>query len=83
MRKGLCELEHQVQVVNQFSRRGRPRSEAKDPQLATDIMAIVEPHTQTDPELKSSRRYTNLSAAEVYSAQGEKAMRVAKGCKTW
>jgi hypothetical protein len=26
---------------------------------------IVEPHTQSDPELKSSRQYTNLSAGEV------------------
>ena len=43
-------------------------SEEKDPQLAADIRAIVEPHTYADPELKSSRRYTNLSAAEVRAA---------------
>jgi hypothetical protein len=36
--------------------------------LAADIRAIVEPHTHADPELKSSRRYTNLSAAEVRQA---------------
>jgi hypothetical protein len=29
---------------------------------------IVEPHTYADPELKSSRRYTNLSAAEMRQA---------------
>jgi hypothetical protein len=46
-------------------RRGRQRSEEKNPQLAIDIQWIVEPHTHSDPELKSSRRYTNLSAAEV------------------
>lgn len=72
IRKGLCELEHQVQIVDQFSRRGRPRSEAKRPQLAADIRAIVEPHTQSDPELKSSRQYTNLSAAEVREALQQK-----------
>jgi hypothetical protein len=33
--------------------------------LAVDIRGIVEPHTQADPELKSSRLYTNLSAGEV------------------
>ena len=50
-------------------RRTRPlASEEKNPQLAADIRAIVEPHTQADPELKSSRRYTNLSAAEVREA---------------
>ena len=29
---------------------------------------IVEPHTHSDPELKTSRQYTNLSAAEVREA---------------
>ena len=36
--------------------------------MAIDIRLIVEPHTQTDPELKTDRRYTNLSAAEVRRA---------------
>jgi len=36
--------------------------------LAADIRAIVGPHTYADPELKTSRRYTNLSAAEVREA---------------
>ena len=36
--------------------------------MAADIRAIVEPHTHADPELKSARRYTNLSAAEVRDA---------------
>jgi hypothetical protein len=44
---------------------GKKRSEEQNPQLAIDIRLIVEPHTQTDPELKTERRYTNLSAAEV------------------
>jgi hypothetical protein len=44
---------------------GKKRSEEQNPQLAIDIRLIVEPHTQTDPELKTDRRYTNLSAAEV------------------
>jgi hypothetical protein len=47
---------------------GRPSWEQRHPQLAADIRAIVEPKTQADPELKSSRRYTNLSAAEVRKA---------------
>ena len=42
--------------------------EDKTPQLAQDIRAIVEPHTQADPELKSARRYSNLSAANVLEA---------------
>lgn len=47
---------------------GKKRSEDQNPQLAIDIRLIVEPHTQTDPELKTDRRYTNLSAKEVRQA---------------
>ena len=43
-------------------------SEDKDPGLAADIRAIVEPHSYADPELRSPRRYTNLSAREVREA---------------
>ena len=66
--KGLQERHHGVRCLEHFAARGRQRSEEKDPQLAADIRAIVEPHTHADPELKSSRRYTNLSAAEVRAA---------------
>ena len=50
------------------SLRGRQRSEEANPQLAVDIRLIVEPHTHSDPELKTERQYTNLSAAEVRRA---------------
>ena len=66
--KGLHESQHGVRCLENFAARGRQRSEDKDPRLAADIRAIVEPHTYADPELKSSRRYTNLSAAEVRDA---------------
>jgi hypothetical protein len=66
--KGLHELQHGLRCLEDFTARGRRRSEEKDPQLAADIRAIVEPHTYADPELKSARRYTNLSAAEVLEA---------------
>ena len=66
--KGLLEQEHGIRCLEDFAARGRRRSEQKDPQLATDIRAIVEPHSYADPELKSARRYTNLSAAEVRQA---------------
>jgi Rhodopirellula transposase DDE domain len=66
--KGLHESLKGVRCLENFAARGRQRSEQKDPQLAADIRAIVEPHTQTDPGLKSARRYTNLSAAEVRQA---------------
>jgi Rhodopirellula transposase DDE domain len=62
--KGRHELRHGLRRRENFAARGRRRSEQKDPRLAADIRAIVEPHSYADPELKSSRRYTNLSAAE-------------------
>jgi hypothetical protein len=66
--KGLHELRSGVRCLENFAARARPRWEAKHPQLAEDIRGIVEPHTHADPELKSERRYTNLSAAEVLQA---------------
>jgi len=65
---GLNEARQGMRCLENFAARGRLRSEQKDPQLAADIRAIVEPHSHADPELKSSRRYTNLSAAEVLEA---------------
>jgi hypothetical protein len=65
--KGMQELRKGV-VIERAAGGGRPSWEQRDPQLAADIREIVEPKTQTDPELKSSRRYTNLSAAEVREA---------------
>ena len=66
--QGLHESQQGIRCLENFAARGRQRSEDKDPRLAADIRAIVEPQTQADPELKSSRRYTNLSAAEVRQA---------------
>ena len=66
--KGLGEQNGEDDGVEHTSHRGRQRSEDQNPQLAADIRGIVEPHTQADPELKSSRLYTNLSAGEVRQA---------------
>ncbi len=65
---GLHEAVSGLRCVEDFAAKGSQPREEKDPQLAADIRAIVEPHTQADPELKSSRRYTNLSAKEVLEA---------------
>jgi Rhodopirellula transposase DDE domain len=66
--KGLHEAQRPIRCLDNFAARGRRRSEDRNPQLAADIRAIVEPHSYTDPELKSARRSTNLSAAEVRDA---------------
>lgn len=70
---GQHERQRGIRCVENFAARGRPRVEDADPQLAADIRAIVEPRTQADPELKSARCYSNLSASEVLeSLQTEK-----------
>jgi len=66
--KGLHERQTGLRCLEDFVARGRQRVEDKDPRLAADIRAIAEPHSYADPSLKSSRRYTNLSAAEVRAA---------------
>jgi Rhodopirellula transposase DDE domain len=66
--KGLHERRTGLRCLEDFVARGRRRVEDKDPRLAADIRAICEPHSYADPSLKSSRRYTNLSAAEVLGA---------------
>ena len=66
--KGLHEALRGIRCLENFTVRSRRRSEEKNPALAADIRSIVEPHTQADPELKWSRRYTNLTAAEVRQA---------------
>src|SRR5436305_10692660 len=66
--KGLHESRSGMRCLEDFAARGRRRSEDKDPQLAADIRAIVEPQSYADPELQSERRYANLTAAEVLDA---------------
>jgi Rhodopirellula transposase DDE domain len=65
---GQHEAKTGIRCVEDFPARGNPPTEVKDPQLAADVRSIVEPHTLADPELKSARRYTNLSAREVLAA---------------
>ena len=65
VRKGLEELQSGTAIVDNYAARGRTRFEDLHPQLADDIRDIVEPKTQADPELKSTWRYTNFSAAEL------------------
>jgi hypothetical protein len=68
VQKGLHEYQSGVRCLENFRAHGRRRTEDHNPQLAQDIRAIVEPQTYADPELRSSRRYSNLSAAEVLTA---------------
>ena len=51
--------------VDAFALRGRKRAEVHLPNLLTDIQAIVDSQSQADPQFRSHRLYTRLTAAEV------------------
>ncbi len=65
MRKGMHELERGIVCVDAFSSRGRQRSEDHLPNLLNDITAIVDGQSQADPQLRTPRLYTRLTATEV------------------
>jgi hypothetical protein len=65
IRKGLHELEHGIVCLDAFSSRGRKRSEEHLPNLLNDMTAIVDGQSQADPQFRTNRLYTRLTAAEV------------------
>jgi hypothetical protein len=65
IRKGQHELTSGLTCVEAYPARGRKPVEAHLPHLLVDIQAVVDSQSQTDPQFKSTRLYTRLSAAEV------------------
>lgn len=65
IRKGTHELTSGFLCLDAFAARGRKRAEVHLPHLLDDIRAIVDGQSQTDPQFRTPRLYTRLSAAEV------------------
>ena len=65
IRKGMRELDSGVECIDAFRLRGRKRAEDHLPHLLTDIQALVDSQSQTDPQFRTHRLYTRLTAAEV------------------
>jgi Rhodopirellula transposase DDE domain len=65
IRKGIHEVESGITCLDAFHARGRKRAEDHLPTLLMDIRAIVDGQSQTDPQFKSNRLYTRLTATEV------------------
>lgn len=65
IRKGMHELESGLVCLDNFAARGRKPSEEHLPTLLTDITAIVDSQSQTDPQFRTQRLYTRLDASEV------------------
>jgi hypothetical protein len=65
IRKGMHELKSGFTCVDAFVARGRKRAEGHLPNLLADITAIVDGQSQADPQFRTNRLSTRLSAAEV------------------
>ncbi len=65
IRKGARELASGFAIVDAFALRGRKRAEERLPHLLTDIAALVDGQSQADPQVRTARLYTRLTAAEV------------------
>jgi Rhodopirellula transposase DDE domain len=65
IRKGQREVNSGIICVDAFKSRGRKLTERRLPMLLTDIRALVDRQSQTDPQFKTNRLYTRLSAAQV------------------
>src|SRR6266567_3808122 len=63
--KGEHELKSGLVCADAFNQRGRKRSEEHLPNLLKDITAIVDGQSQADPQFRTNRLYTRLTATEV------------------
>lgn len=67
IRKGRHELDSGIYCIDNFSGRGRKRSEVHLSSLIEDITAIVKPSCQTDPTFQTTKLYTPLTARSIYN----------------
>ena len=65
IRKGLHEVKAGIVCEDAFALRGRKRSEEHLPNLLCDITTIVDSQSQADPQFRTIRLYTRLTATEV------------------
>jgi hypothetical protein len=61
----LNELRSGIRCVEDYSTRGRPKSEEKRPELVPEIHALVEPKSQADPKFQTPLAYTRITAKAV------------------
>jgi hypothetical protein len=62
---GLNELRTGIRCVENYSTRGRRKSEEKSPELVQEIHALVESKAQADPKFQTPLAYTRITAKAV------------------
>ena len=65
IRKGMHEVESGMMCVDAYSSRGRKRAEEHLPNLLIDLQAIADSQSQADPQFRTNRLYTRLTAGEI------------------
>lgn len=65
---GIHEFRTGIMCVNDLSRRQKPKAEEKHKKLIADIYEIMDPKTQAEPRLRTTLKYTNMTAKAVYNA---------------
>lgn len=63
---GLGELRTGIRCIENFSARGRRRTEEENPELVQEIHALVEPESQADPKFQTPLAYTRITAKAVH-----------------
>jgi hypothetical protein len=69
---GMNELRTGIVCLNDISKRCKPKTEEKYPEMLSDIHKIMEPESQADPQLRTTLSYTNMTASSVREALLEK-----------
>ena len=69
---GINEFKTGISCVNDLSKRVKPKTEDKNPELLVEIHKIMEPQSEADSHLRTTLLYTNMTANAVYDALVEK-----------
>ena len=69
---GINEFQTGISCVNDLSTRLKPKTEEKNPKLLAEIHALMEPHSESEPSLRTTLLYTNMTARAVYDALVER-----------
>lgn len=68
---GLHELHTGITCLDNYGARGNKKSEEKISTLEGDIRSVVDPHSQADPQMKTTFAYSRITAQGVYDAMIE------------
>lgn len=63
---GLHELRTGIRCVEDFSARGRHKTEEQHPELVSEIHALVESESQADPKFQTPLAFTRMTAKAVH-----------------